>query len=70
MFEAANYAQPLRAIGQALELLNVESFDMEPDGEDTFSFEEKQLYLGILLNSHRKKTKSGIFGEFFPAREP
>jgi len=36
----------------------------------TFSFEEKQLYLGILLNSHRKKTKSGIFGEFFPAREP
>src|SRR5205823_2583504 len=34
MFEAANYAQPLRAIDQALELLNDESFDMEPDGED------------------------------------
>ncbi|TMB62535.1 MAG: hypothetical protein E6J54_30410 [Deltaproteobacteria bacterium] len=34
MFGTANYAQPLRAIGQALELLNVESFDMEPDGED------------------------------------
>jgi hypothetical protein len=34
MFETANYEQPLRAIGQALELLNVESFEMEPDGED------------------------------------
>jgi hypothetical protein len=29
-----NYTQSLRAIGQALELLKVESFDMEPEGED------------------------------------
>ena len=29
-----DYAQPLRAIGQALEILNMESFELEPDGED------------------------------------
>jgi hypothetical protein len=34
MVELGSYAQPLRAIGQALELLNVECFEMEPDGED------------------------------------
>jgi hypothetical protein len=34
MFETGNYTQALRAIGQALELLKVESFDMEPQGED------------------------------------
>jgi hypothetical protein len=45
MFETANYAQPLRAIGQALELLNVESFDMEPDGED-FLIRGKATLLG------------------------
>jgi hypothetical protein len=32
--EIVSYAQPLRAIGQALELLNFGSFDMEPVGED------------------------------------
>jgi len=30
------YAQPLRAIGQALETLNMQSFEMEPVGEDFF----------------------------------
>jgi hypothetical protein len=34
MFETETYTQPLRAIGQALELLKLESFDMEPEGED------------------------------------
>ena len=29
-----DYAQPLRAIGQALELLKMESFELEPDGDD------------------------------------
>jgi len=31
---AIDYAQPLRAIGQALELLKMESFELEPDGDD------------------------------------
>lgn len=30
------YAQPLRAIGQALETLNMQNFEMEPVGEDFF----------------------------------
>ena len=34
MFETSSYSQPLRAIGQALELLNVETFDMETEGDD------------------------------------
>ena len=28
-----DYAQPLRAIGQALEILKMESFELEPDGD-------------------------------------
>jgi len=31
---AIDYAWPLRAIGQALELLKMESFELEPDGDD------------------------------------
>jgi hypothetical protein len=31
---AIDYAQPLRAIGQALEVLKMESFELEPDGDD------------------------------------
>ena len=31
---AIDYAQPLRAIGQALEILKMESFELEPDGDD------------------------------------
>lgn len=31
---AIDYAQPLRAIGQALEVLKIESFELEPDGDD------------------------------------
>jgi hypothetical protein len=34
MTPTANYASPLRAIGQALEVLHVESFDMEKEGDD------------------------------------
>jgi hypothetical protein len=30
------YPQPLRAIGQALEVLNIQDFEMEPAGEDYF----------------------------------
>ena len=29
-----DYAQPLRAVGQALELMKMESFELEPDGDD------------------------------------
>lgn len=34
MPKAIDYAQPLRAIGQALEVLNMESFELDPDGDD------------------------------------
>jgi hypothetical protein len=36
MYAKADYAQPLRAIGQALETLNVQAFEMEPAGEAYF----------------------------------
>jgi hypothetical protein len=36
MSEMMGYAQPLRAIGQALETLNIQSFEMEPVGDDFF----------------------------------
>jgi hypothetical protein len=36
MSELTGYAQPLRAIGQALETLNIQSFEMEPVGDDFF----------------------------------
>jgi hypothetical protein len=45
MFEMVDYAQPLRAIGQALELLNVENFDLEPLEED-FRVRAKAMRLG------------------------
>ncbi len=32
MYDIADYSQPLRAIGQALEALNVQTFEMEPAG--------------------------------------
>ena len=32
--EMTGYAQPLRAIGQALETLKIDGFEMEPSGED------------------------------------
>ncbi len=34
MTPVANYAIPLRAIGQALEVLHIKSFDMEIEGDD------------------------------------
>jgi hypothetical protein len=36
MSEMMGYAQLLRAIGQALETLNIQSFEMEPVGDDFF----------------------------------
>ena len=36
MSEMIGYAQPLRAIGQALETLNLTSFEIEPVGEDFY----------------------------------
>lgn len=36
MSELTGYAQPLRAIGQALETLNIQSFELEPVGDDFF----------------------------------
>ena len=36
MAEMTGYAQPLRAIGQALQVLNIQDFEMEPSGEDFY----------------------------------
>lgn len=36
MYAIADYAQPLRAIGQALETLDIQAFEMEPAGEAYF----------------------------------
>ena len=36
MAEMMGYAQPLRAIGQALEVLNIQDFEIETAGEDYF----------------------------------
>jgi hypothetical protein len=36
MYAKADYAQPLRAIGQALETLNIQAFEMEPADEVFF----------------------------------
>ncbi len=36
MAEMTGYAQPLRAIGQAMEVLNLEQFEMEPVGDNFF----------------------------------
>jgi hypothetical protein len=33
MYDTIGYAQPLRAIGQALETLNIQNFEMEPAGD-------------------------------------
>ena len=33
---ATGYAQPLRAIGQALEILNMQDFELEPSGDDFY----------------------------------
>lgn len=33
MYRVGNYAQPFRAIGQALEVLQIEAFDIESDGD-------------------------------------
>jgi hypothetical protein len=44
------YAQPLRAIGQALETLNIQSFEMEPAGGDFFIRGNVLLTSGELLD--------------------
>jgi hypothetical protein len=36
MVGMTGYAQTLRAIGQALETLNIQDFDMEPEGDDFY----------------------------------
>jgi hypothetical protein len=36
MMVGTGYAQPLRAIGQALEVLNMQNFEMEPVGDDFY----------------------------------
>jgi hypothetical protein len=38
-----NYAQPLRAIGQALELLEIDGFYIEPHGNDFLVVREVPL---------------------------
>lgn len=36
MYVTTDYAQSLRAIGQALEVLRIEAFELEPDGDNYF----------------------------------
>jgi len=48
-----SYAQPLRAIGQALETLNLSSFELEPMGEDFY-------VRGILATAHPELTENGL----------
>jgi hypothetical protein len=51
-----SYAQPLRAIGQALETLNLKSFDLEPRGEDFYVH-------GILMNAHPELSGDRVTAE-------
>ncbi len=50
------YAQPLRAIGQALETLNLTSFEIEPVGEDFY-------VKGILVAAHPELSEDSISRE-------
>ncbi|HEY7217885.1 MAG TPA: hypothetical protein VH985_05780 [Candidatus Binatia bacterium] len=51
-----SYAQPLRAIGQALEALNLKSFELEPLGEGFY-------VRGILVNAHPELSGDRVTAE-------
>jgi hypothetical protein len=51
-----SYAQPLRAIGQALETLNLKSFELEPLGEGFY-------VRGVLVNAHPELSGDGVTAE-------
>ncbi|HVO95891.1 MAG TPA: hypothetical protein VMT22_23755 [Terriglobales bacterium] len=53
MYGTADYAQPLRAIGQALETLKVETFEMEPAGD-------AYLIRGAAATSHKDLAPQGV----------
>ena len=67
MSETANYSQPLRAVGQALELLNIESFEIEPDGEDFLVRGKAKVDAGIEQPIEQSKVRH-IWG-FLPGEE-
>jgi hypothetical protein len=46
------YAEPLRAIGQALETLNIQRFEMEPVGEDFLIRGDIAVTNRILIDDH------------------
>jgi len=50
------YAQPLRAIGQALETLNLTTFEIEPTGDDFY-------VRGILAAAHSALVEDGLTPE-------
>ena len=58
MSELTGYAQPLRAIGQALETLNIQSFEMEPVGDDFF------VRGNVPVTSPSPQLRRTIWGEF------
>jgi hypothetical protein len=47
------YAQPLRAIGQALEMLNLTTFELEPTGDDFY-------VRGVIAASHPALSEDGL----------
>lgn len=53
MTELIGYAQPLRAIGQALETLNLQSFELEPVGDDFY-------IRGTLIRSNAELTDESM----------
>jgi hypothetical protein len=59
------YAQPLRALGQALETLNIQSFEMEPAGEDFFVRGSVPITSAALLDDQLTydKLRRAIWGE-------
>jgi hypothetical protein len=60
MAEMTSYAQPLRAIGQALEVLNIQNFEMEPVGDDFFV--SGQMPVDLLNNPSNAEKLRTIWG--------
>jgi len=82
MYAIADYAQPLRAIGQALETLNIQAFEMEPTGEAYFirgaktlattDTEPQRLSLDNLRSiwGTGAEQKDSVIGSGQPAKNP
>jgi hypothetical protein len=57
MHTIADYAQPLRAIGQALETLNIQAFEMEPEGEAYYVRGAKSVATAVSANQRMSVEK-------------